>query len=79
MAKPKNIVGTQVRKLRYQKGMTQDMLAAKCSVLGMEMSRATLSKIEAQLRCVVDSEALVLAEALNVSLLDIFPSKRRRG
>lgn len=66
--KPQNIVGPQIRKLRYQQNLTQEMLAARCSVRGFEISRATLSKIEAQLRCVIDSELLVLAKALNVGL-----------
>jgi hypothetical protein len=36
--------------------MTQEMSAARCGVLGWDLSRATLSKIEAQLRCVTDRE-----------------------
>ena len=49
MAQLQNVVGAQVRKLRYQKGMTQEMLAARCGVLGWDLSRSTLSKIEAGL------------------------------
>jgi transcriptional regulator with XRE-family HTH domain len=64
----RNIVGPQVRKLRYQRGLTQELFAARCSVLGLELSRATLSKIEAQLRCVTDSELLFLAKALRVEI-----------
>jgi transcriptional regulator with XRE-family HTH domain len=64
----RNIVGPQVRKLRYQRGLTQELFAARCSVLGLELSRATLSKIEAQLRCVTDSELLILAKALRVEI-----------
>ena len=45
MAKPQNIVGEQVRKLRYEQGLTQEMLAARCEILGLEMSRATLSSV----------------------------------
>ena len=64
----RNIVGPQVRKLRYQRGLTQELFAARCFVLGLELSRATLSKIEAQLRCVTDSELLILAKALRVEI-----------
>ena len=78
MAKPKNIVGPQVRRLRDQQGVTQEMFAARCTVLGFELSRATLSKIEAQLRCVADSELVVLAEALKVEVQSLLPSKARR-
>jgi transcriptional regulator with XRE-family HTH domain len=64
MAKPQNIVGPLVRRLRYAQGMTQEMLSARCGVLGWDLSRGTLSKIEAQLRCVTDREVQLLAEAL---------------
>jgi len=63
MAKPQNVIGPQVRKLRYQQDMTQEALAARCGVLGWDLSRATLSKIEAQLRCVTDMELRTLAQA----------------
>ena len=79
MAAPKNIVGPQIRRLRYQLELTQDMLAAKCSVRGLEMSRATLAKIEAQLRCVIDSELLHFAEALGVTLEDLFAGVKRQS
>jgi transcriptional regulator with XRE-family HTH domain len=73
MSKDQNIVGPQIRKLRYQRELTQDMLAARCARYGWDISRATLSKVEAQLRCVTDSELLILAHALRVGLTEIFP------
>ena len=76
MAALKNIVGPQIRKLRYQRGLTQDMLAARLSIRGLDMSRVTHSKIEAQLRCVVDSELLRFSEVLGVSA-DVLLGKRR--
>lgn len=82
MAKPQNIVGPQVRKLRYQQGMTQEALAARCGVLGWDLSRATLAKIEAQLRCVTDAELEILAGALKVEIAAVYPAKsaqRRRS
>lgn len=72
MAEPKNIVGPQVRRLRYRQGMTQEQLAARCGVLGWDLSRATLSKIEAQLRCVTDREVEMLANALKARINDLF-------
>lgn len=79
MAKQQNVVGPQVRKLRYQQGFTQDGLAARCGVLGWDLSRATLSKIEAQLRCVTDIELDILARALRVEVADMFPKRSRRS
>ena len=76
MAKQQNIVGAQVRKLRYQQGMTQEALAARCGVLGWDLSRATLSKIEARLRCVTDAELEILANALKVEITALYPSQK---
>jgi transcriptional regulator with XRE-family HTH domain len=79
MTKLKNIVGPQIRKLRYQQALTQEMFAARCSILGWDLSRGTLSKIEAQLRCVNDSELVILAEALKVGVNAILPPKKVRS
>ncbi len=78
MAKQQNIIGTQVRKLRYQQGLTQEALAARCGVLGWDLSRGTLSKIEAQLRCVTDVELEFLAKALRVAISALYPPKGSR-
>ncbi|MBE0544127.1 MAG: helix-turn-helix transcriptional regulator [Verrucomicrobia bacterium] len=76
MAKSQNIVGPQVRRLRYQQGLKQEDLAARCGVLGWDLSRGTLSKIEAQLRCVTDAELEILAKALRVEIIALYPGKR---
>jgi transcriptional regulator with XRE-family HTH domain len=75
---PANIVGPQIRKLRYELGFTQERFAAKCQVHGFDISRATFSQIEAQLRCISDLELLLLARVLKVSTDDLFPPKMRR-
>ncbi len=68
----RNVVGPQVRKIRYQQELTQEMLAAHCERHGWDISRATISKIEAQIRCVSDSELVILAKALRVNLNQLF-------
>ena len=73
---PANIVGPQIRKRRIQLGLTQMELAARCQVAGFDISRATLSQIEARLRCVKDDELLALAQILNVSADSLL---RRKG
>ncbi len=74
MSNKQNIVGPNIRKLRYHQGLSQDMLAARCAVHGWDLSRSTLSKIESQLRCVSDSEVLILSMALKVKLTDLYVS-----
>jgi len=72
-AAPQNIVGPIVRKIRYEKDWTQAMLTARCARLGWDIHESTIAKIEAQIRCVTDQESVLLARALGVSLLDVFP------
>ena len=79
MATLKNIIGPQVRQLRYRQGMTQEALSARCSLMGWDLSRATLSKIEAQLRCVTDSELEFLARALKVEIVALYPQRKHRS
>jgi len=79
MAPAQNIVGPQIRKLRYQQGVTQERFAARCTVQGWDLSRATLSKIEAQLRCVTDAELVKLAKALDVDVRALLPAEKSRS
>ncbi|MDR0901688.1 MAG: helix-turn-helix domain-containing protein [Opitutaceae bacterium] len=68
-----NIVGRQVGSIRSNLGLTQEMLAARCGVSGWDISRGTLAKIEAGVRCVTDREAAALALALKVPLHALYP------
>ena len=68
----KNVVGAQVRKIRYEKGWTQETLTARCNLQGWDLSRGTLAKIEAQVRPVNDAELFVLAKALKVRIESLY-------
>ena len=67
-----NNIGPQVRYLREEKGMTQDQLAARCNVVGLNISRGTLAKIESRVRRVTDSEVALLAKALKVDVAELY-------
>jgi transcriptional regulator with XRE-family HTH domain len=75
---PANIVGPQIRERRNQLRLTQEEFAAKCQLNGLDISRGTLSQIEARLRCVTDDELLALALALDVSTDSLFPESKRK-
>lgn len=75
---PANVVGPQDRKLRNKLDLTQEALAARCQLHGLDISRGTLSQIEARLRRVADSELFRLSAVLNVSTDDLFPSDMRK-
>ena len=69
-----NIIGPQVRKIRESKDFTQENLATKCNLLGWNISRGTLAKIEAQVRRITDSEVALLAKALDVPIGQLYES-----
>ena len=67
-----------MRKRRYEVGWTQEELAAQCQLQGLDISRGTLSQIEAQVRCVKDFELRLLAKVLRVSTDSLFSGAARR-
>lgn len=73
MKSRKNVVGPKIRQLRYEQRLTQEQLSARIGRLGWDISRGTLSQIEAQIRCVTDYELLCLAKALGVSSEALLP------
>jgi len=68
-----NLIGPAVRRMRVERGLTQDALAARCQVAGWDLSRGSLSKIEAQLRRVNDAEVRMLAHVLKCEILELYP------
>jgi len=74
---PSNVVGAQVRKIRDAHVWSQEMLAARCNRYGWDVSRGTVAKLEAKIRCVNDEELRILARALKVSVDDLYPESGR--
>jgi transcriptional regulator with XRE-family HTH domain len=64
--------------MRYQMGLSQPALAAKCQLLGWDIARDTIAKIEAQKRWVGDLELIYLARSLRVPLHRLYPESLRR-
>jgi transcriptional regulator with XRE-family HTH domain len=69
----KNIVGPNVRRLRNNQDISQEKLAAKCQLIGWDISREGIAKIESQVRGVSDIEVMKLAKALRVHFSVLFP------
>ena len=72
---PQNLIGPAIRKLRRQRGLTQAMLAARCNRAGWDIGENTISKLEAQIRCITDGEIVFLTKALNAAVQDFFSEK----
>ena len=67
----KNISGKMLRKLRIEKGFSQQRLAEKLKLEGIELTSKEISKIENDDRLVQDFELFAFAKVLGVSA-DIF-------
>lgn len=75
MAKPQNIVGPQVRKLRYQREMTQESLAARCGVLGWDLGRALCRKSKRGCGASPTGNWKFWPGALKVEITALYPAK----
>ena len=70
------MIGPAIRKFRYQKGLSQPQLVAKCQVIGWNISRDILAAIEGQARRVTDAEIVLFAAVLRVSASLLLPDKK---
>ncbi len=64
----KNMIGSNVRRLRISRKLTQKQLAAKIQLLGYELDRLTILRMESGDRFIADYEVKALAEALGVEI-----------
>jgi transcriptional regulator with XRE-family HTH domain len=70
----KNAIGPIIRKLRNQRGWTQEELAAKLQLKGWDCTRRWLAKIEAQQVAVKDFEMLYFRTVFDKSLEEFYDS-----
>lgn len=62
-----NISGEKIRKARINAKMSQEILAAKLQLMGLQISQMAISRIETGKRVVPDFELPFLADALGVT------------
>jgi transcriptional regulator with XRE-family HTH domain len=70
-----NWAGARIREIRLKQGLSQQMISARCEASGLTLSRETLSKIEAQVRCLTDIELLTIAAVLRIKVKEFFPDR----
>ena len=63
-----NICGTQIRILRKQKKLSQEELAARLKVAGVELDQKAISRIECEKRFLADFELREIARILQISM-----------
>lgn len=67
-----NLIGPNIREIRKRMDLSQKDLVAGCNLLGWDISRGTLAKIESQSRKISDQEILYISLALKVDIGELF-------
>ena len=65
-------VGNNIRKIREEANMTQDMLATKLQLLGCDITRSAVAKIEVGQRHIYPDEIKLIKEILETTFEEIF-------
>ena len=65
-------IGSNIRKLREQAGITQEYLATKLQLNGCDITRSAIAKIEVGQRHLYPDEIILIKQILDVSYDDIF-------
>lgn len=65
-------IGNNIRRIREQRRMTQDALAAQLQLNGCDITRSAVAKIEVGQRHLYPDEIILIRKVLNTSYEDIF-------
>lgn len=66
-ANGKNLIGERLRELRADKGLSQRDLARELQLIGMDMDKNVITRIETNKRYVTDFELQALKQIFDVS------------
>ena len=67
-----NMVGSNVRRLRTVRGLSQQALSDKLETLAIYVCRGSISRIEDKQRTVTDIELYGIAKILEVPIAELF-------
>jgi transcriptional regulator with XRE-family HTH domain len=67
-----NLIGPNIRDIRKSMNLSQKDLVARCNLLGWDISRGTLAKVESRTRKISDGEVLYFSKALKVEVGALF-------
>lgn len=70
--KKRNLIGTNLKNIRRINNLSQEQLIAQLNLLGLDLDRTSLSRIENHNREVYDYELVYFSKALKVSILDLY-------
>ena len=63
-----NVIGSNIKKIRKKNKISQEALCARLQVLGYDINRSDISKIENGKKFVADFEVFGFSKALKVTL-----------
>ena len=69
-----NVIGPMIRRLRFQRDWTQDVLVARMQCRGVEMTRDILASIETCRTKATDEHLLGFQRVFQVRIIRLFPS-----
>ncbi len=67
-----NVIGPQLQTIRKQRHMTLEALSISCNLMGLNITKTVLSKIENQQRKVSDIEAMEFAKVLEMPIQSLY-------
>ena len=68
----RNIIGQNLKFWRKKKGFSQEQFAARLHLLGLNIDRSAISRIESLSREVYDYEIIYICIVLEISILDLY-------
>lgn len=71
-----NVSGKNIRIVREKLGLTQDQLAAKMQIEGIQINQKAISRIETGERVVADYELMIFSAVLRVPLAELLGIKK---
>ena len=69
--KEMNLIGTNLKRIRTQKKMSQQALSNKLEMMAIYICRGSISRIEDKTRTVTDIELYGIAKVLGVEISDL--------
>ncbi len=69
----RNVIGSNLKRIRKSRGLTQAALAIRLHNAGWEISKKTVAAIESGSRRTVDRELILLADILEAKVSEFFP------
>ena len=70
--KKRNLIGNNLKAFRKLKGISQEMFVAKLNLIGLDLDRTSLSRIENYNREVYDYELVYFSQVLEINITDLF-------